>query len=201
MYVVNQTSGASALGVQRVLGFGSYRTAWNWLHKLRRAMVRPGRDGLSGTVEMDEVYIGGERSGKRGRGAAGKALALIAAQVDGSKIGRIGLARVADASAPVLAQATRAAVSPGSQVLTDGVSELRKEQADHMTPRFERAGFFLYAGGAGQLRHQMRGNEIAELPKDRELGAGWRGARFLFHSRLVAGKTSRANSPSHQMMG
>jgi transposase-like protein len=80
-YVVNQKNGASALGVQRVLGFGSYRTAWNWLHKLRRAMVRPGRDGLSGTVEMDEVYIGGERPGKRGRGAAGKALVLVAAQV------------------------------------------------------------------------------------------------------------------------
>lgn len=119
-YVVNQKNGASALGVQRVLGFGSYRTAWNWLHKLRRAMVRPGRDGLSGTVEMDEVYVGGERPGKRGRGAAGKALVLVAAQVDGSKIGRIRLARVTNASAPVLAQATLAAVSPGSQVLTDG---------------------------------------------------------------------------------
>ena len=121
-YVVNQKNGASALGVQRVLGFGSYRTAWNWLHKLRRAMVRPGRDGLSGTVEMDEVYIGGERPGKRGRGAAGKALVLVAAQVDGSKIGRIRLTRVADASAPVLTQATLAAVNSGSQVLTDGWS-------------------------------------------------------------------------------
>lgn len=121
-YVVNQKNGASALGVQRVLGFGSYRTAWNWLHKLRRAMGRPGRDGLSGTVEMDEVYIGGERPGKRGRGATGKALVLVAAQVDGSKIGRIRLMRVADASAPVLAKATLAAVSPGSQVLTDGWS-------------------------------------------------------------------------------
>ena len=119
-YVVNQKSGASALGVQRVLGLGSYRTAWNWLHKLRRAMVRPGRDRLSGMVEVDEVYIGGERPGKRGRGAAGKALVLIAAQVDGNKIGRIRLARVADASAPVLAQAVTAAASPGSQVLTDG---------------------------------------------------------------------------------
>jgi transposase-like protein len=119
-YVVNQKSGASALGVQRVLGLGSYRTAWNWLHKLRRAMVRPGRDRLAGTVEVDEVYIGGERPGKRGRGAAGKALVLIAAQVDGSKIGRIRLARVTDASAPVLAQAVTAAASPGSQVLTDG---------------------------------------------------------------------------------
>ena len=119
-YVVNQKSGASALGVQRVLGLGSYRTAWNWLHKLRRAMVRPGRDRLSGTVEVDEVYIGGERPGKRGRGAAGKALVVIAAQVDGSKIGRIRLARVADASAPVLSHAVTAAASPGSQVLTDG---------------------------------------------------------------------------------
>lgn len=121
-YVVNQKSGASALGVQRVLGLGSYRTAWNWLHKLRRAMVRPGRDRLAGTVEVDEVYIGGERPGKRGRGAAGKALVLIAAQADGSKIGRLRLARVADASAPALSQAVAAAVSAGSQVLTDGWS-------------------------------------------------------------------------------
>ena len=119
-YVVNQKSGASALGVQRVLGLGSYRTAWNWLHKLRRAMVRPGRDRLSGTVEVDEVYLGGERPGKRGRGAAGKVLVLIAAQADGGKIGRIRLARVADASASVLSCAVTAAVSPGSQVLTDG---------------------------------------------------------------------------------
>lgn len=119
-YVVNQKNGASALGVQRVLGLGSYRTAWRWLHKLRRAMVRPGRDRLSGTVEVDEVYIGGERPGKRGRGAVGKALVLIVAQVDRSKIGRIRLARVANATAPVLTQAIAAAVSPGSQVLTDG---------------------------------------------------------------------------------
>lgn len=121
-HVTNQKYGASALGMQRILGLGSYRTAWHWLHKLRRAMVRPGRDRLAGTVEVDEVYIGGERSGKRGRGAAGKALVLIAAQVDGSKIGRIRLARVANASAPVLAPAVTAAVSPGSQVLTDGWS-------------------------------------------------------------------------------
>ena len=70
--VVNQKNGASALGVKRVLGV-SYLTAWRWLHKLRRAMIRPGRDRLGGTVEVDEVYVGGERPGKRGRGAAGKA--------------------------------------------------------------------------------------------------------------------------------
>jgi transposase-like protein len=121
-YVVNQQSGASALGVQRVLGLGSYRTSWRWLHKLRRAMVRPGRDRLAGCIEVDEVYVGGEKAGKRGRGARGKALVLIAAQADGSKIGRLRLAHIAHASAPVLTQAVQAAVSPGSQVLTDGWS-------------------------------------------------------------------------------
>ena len=119
-HVVNQKNGVSALGVQRVLGFGSYRTAWRWLHKLRRAMVRPGRDRLSGAVEVDETYVGGERSGKRGRGAEGKALVFIAAQADGSKIGRIRLGRIANASGPVLVQAVRRCVEPGSQVLTDG---------------------------------------------------------------------------------
>ena len=116
--MVNQKQGASALGVQRVLGV-SYLTAWRWLHKLRRAMVRPGRDRLAGTVELDEVYIGGERPGKRGRGAAGKALVLVAAQADGSRIGRIRLMRVANASQAVLTPAVRGIVEPDSQVLTD----------------------------------------------------------------------------------
>ena len=118
-HVVHQKSGASALGVQRVLGV-SYPTAWRWLHKLRRAMVRRGRDRLAGTVEVDEVYIGGERAGKRGRGAAGKALVLVVAQADGNKIGRIRLARIANASAVVLQSAVEEAVEPSTQVLTDG---------------------------------------------------------------------------------
>lgn len=117
-YVVNQKHGASALGVQRVLGV-SYPTAWRWLHKLRRAMVRPGRDRLTGTVEVDEVYIGGERPGKRGRGAAGKALVLVAAQADGPQIGRVRLGRVANASQAVLTMAVGKMVEPKSQVLTD----------------------------------------------------------------------------------
>lgn len=121
-YVVNQKNGVSALGVQRVLGLGSYRTAWRWLHKLRRAMVRPGRDRLSGTVEVDETYVGGERSGKRGRGAEGKTLVLIAAQVVEAKIGRIRLARIANASGSVLVEAVSRSVEPGSQILTDGWS-------------------------------------------------------------------------------
>lgn len=120
--VTSQKHGATALGVMRVLGLGSYKTAWAWLHKLRRAMVRPGRDGLSGAVEVDEVYVGGEKPGRRGRGAAGKALVLILAQADGARIGRIRLVRVADASAASLTAAVTQSVVPGSQILTDGWS-------------------------------------------------------------------------------
>ena len=57
-WLTSQKNGTSALGLQRVLGLGSYKTAWTWLHKLRRAMVRPGRDRLSGRVEVDETYLG-----------------------------------------------------------------------------------------------------------------------------------------------
>lgn len=118
-HVTSQKYGASALGMQRVLGLGSYHTAWNWLHKLRRAMVRPGRDRLQGIVEVDEIFIGGPRPGKRGRGAAGKVLVLVAAQQAGKSIGRIRLTRVADASAKSLEPAIVAAIEPGSQVRTD----------------------------------------------------------------------------------
>jgi transposase-like protein len=119
-YVTNQKSGVSALGLLRVLGLGSYHTAWNWLHKLRRAMVRPGRDRLTGVVEVDEIFIGGEKSGKRGRGAGGKALVVIAAQEDGKRIGRIRLRRVADAAGESLEPAVWEMVEPGSTVRTDG---------------------------------------------------------------------------------
>lgn len=54
--ITSQKNGISALGLQRVLGLGSYKTAWAMLHKLRRAMVRPGRDQLAGVVEVDEAY-------------------------------------------------------------------------------------------------------------------------------------------------
>ena len=120
-YVTNQKSGVSALGLQRTLGLGSYRTAWRWLHKLRCAMVRPGRERLAGTVEVDEAFLGGPRAGKHGRGAAGKVLVVVAAQADGPRIGRIRLRRVSDASAPQLERAVQEAVEPGSVVHTDGL--------------------------------------------------------------------------------
>lgn len=119
-HVTNQKYGANALGLQRVLGLGSYHTAWTWLHKLRRAMVRPRRDRLSGTVEVDETYIGAEAAGKRGRGAGGKVLVIVAVEVKDSRIGRIRLRQIPDASARSLGDAVKEAVEPGSVVRTDG---------------------------------------------------------------------------------
>lgn len=121
-WITSQKTGASALGLQRVLGLGSYQTAWTWLHKLRRAMVRPGRDRLTGMVEVDETYIGGKKPGKRGRGAEGKSLVLVAAQKDGRRIGRIRLRRIQDASADSLEPSVVEAVEPGAIIQTDGWS-------------------------------------------------------------------------------
>lgn len=119
-YVTSQKNGASALGLQRVLGLGSYQTAWTLLHKLRRAMVRSGRDRLSGRVEVDETFLGGVAEGPRGRGSEGKALVVIAAQEDGKGIGRIRLARIADASAHSLRGFIKQAIEPGTVLHTDG---------------------------------------------------------------------------------
>lgn len=118
--VVSQKNGVSALGLQRVLGLRRYETAWQWLHRLRKAMVRPGRDRLSGVVEVDETYLGGVRSGKRGRGAANKTLVMIAAEDKNNRVGRIRLRRIPDASANSLTLATKESVEPGSVVRTDG---------------------------------------------------------------------------------
>jgi len=119
-WVTNQKNGVSALGLQRVLGLGSYQTAWAWLHKLRRAMVRPGRDRLSGTVEVDETYLGGLEEGVRGRQTESKALIVVAAQEDGRGIGRIRMRRVPGASAESLVPFVEESIEPGSVVHTDG---------------------------------------------------------------------------------
>ncbi len=119
-HLTNQKFGANALGLKNIMGFGSYRTAWTLLHKLRLAMVRPGRDCLSGIVEVDETYIGGRKAGKRGRGSAGKALVVVAAQDIDNKIGRIRMTRVADASSESLQKAVQKMIEPNSTIRTDG---------------------------------------------------------------------------------
>jgi transposase-like protein len=124
-WVTSQKNGTSALGLQRVLGLGSYRTAWTWLHKLRRAMVRPGRDRLTEAVEVDETFVGGVEPGGGKRHVGKKALVVVAAEVRGRATGRIRLRRVADSSADCLLPFVQKAVAPGAVVITDGLQSYR----------------------------------------------------------------------------
>jgi transposase-like protein len=119
-WVTSQKNGVSAMGLQRVLGLKSYKTAWTLLHKLRRAMVRPGRDRLSGRVEVDDAFVGGEEKGVHGRQTEDKAMIAVAAEEDGPGIGRIRMRRIADASADSLMPFFEDSVEPGSVVHTDG---------------------------------------------------------------------------------
>lgn len=125
--VTSQKNGLSALGLQRVLGLGSYRTAWAMLHKLRRAMVRPGRDRLQGVVEVDETYWGGlETGGPTGRLTIRKTIVAVAAQRDGAGIGRIRLACLSDVQRQTLHQFIARNIEPGSTVITDGFNAYRE---------------------------------------------------------------------------
>lgn len=120
-YVVDQKQGVSALGLQKALGLGSYRTAWTWLHKLRRAMVRPGRERFSGTVEVDETLVGGPTPGLPGRSRGAKILVLVAVEDRGKKgIGRIRMRIIPDASNRTIVSALKDMVEPGSTIRTDG---------------------------------------------------------------------------------
>jgi transposase-like protein len=122
-HVVSQKNGVSALGLKRALGFGSYQTAWAWLHKLRRAMVRPGRDMIGGpgvVVEVDETFIGGVKSAAvKGRSPFGKAIVVIAVEAHERGAGRVRLARIPDTKAETLLDFIFANVKPGSVISTD----------------------------------------------------------------------------------
>jgi transposase-like protein len=122
-YVTGQKYGASALSLKRILGLGSYETAWTLLHKLRRAMVRPGRDRLAGTVEVDETYVGGEERGVRGRETETQAIVAIALEIHDPKgFGRVRLQQIADVSSTSLTPFVCDTVRPGAVVRTDGWS-------------------------------------------------------------------------------
>ena len=154
-WMTTQKNGASALGLQRVLGLKQYQTAWTWLHKLRSAMVRPGRDLLRGRVEVDESYLGGLEEGLRGRLTETKALIAVAAQEEGRGIGRIRLRYIPDASGESLHAFIQESITPGSIVHTDGwrgysgleakgyvhqvtVLKRKKEPASDLLPRVHR---------------------------------------------------------------
>ncbi len=119
-WMTGQKRRLSALGLQRLLGFGSYRTAWLWLQKLKRTLVLPDWDRLGGQVEVDEMHMGSLEAGGGRRQLESKALVAIAAQIDGKGIGRIRLRRIPSASPSQLIAFVKHSVEPGSIVITDG---------------------------------------------------------------------------------
>jgi transposase-like protein len=123
-HVTSQKTGASAVSLQQALGLGSYLTAWTWLHKLRRAMVRPGRDRLQGTVEVDETIVGGEKE-TIGRDLGHKSLVAVAAEKQGAAIGRIRLAVLPQGTREALYHFIEQSIEPGSLVHTDGFPAYR----------------------------------------------------------------------------
>jgi transposase-like protein len=123
-YVTSQKNGASAASLQQILGLRSYETAWTWLHKLRRAMIRPGREQLQGVVEVDETYVGGEDP-KDGSWLEQKSIVVIAAEEDGTGIGRIRMATVPKRTRKCLHRFIQETIAVDSVVHTDGFHAYR----------------------------------------------------------------------------
>ena len=122
-YMTSSKNGVAAKTLHRLLGFGSYQTVWAMLHRYRNAMIRPGRDRLSGDVEVDETMIGGVKPGKRGRGAAGKVLVAVAAErIQPKGFGRCRLVVIPNAESKTLRTFLSDHIEPGSVLLTDGLS-------------------------------------------------------------------------------
>lgn len=151
-WVVAQKTGASAYNLKDFMGFGSYETAWVWLHKLRRAMVRPERDKLVGSVEVDETYIGGKEigKGKQGRGAETKILVVVAAECKGKQIGRVRFSCISEASGDNLLHFIEDNIEPGSTIITDGwkgYSSLSQSEKYKHEPRI--------ISGSGKEAHEL----------------------------------------------
>jgi len=174
-YITNQKNGVSALGLKRVLGFGSYQTAWSMLHRLRRAMVRPDRDLLCGTVEVDEVFFGGPSRGtKAGRERVIQledpnlhAIVAVAVEIHHPRgFGRLRLRQVNDKSEKSLLPFICEEIQTGSTVRTDGSAAYRS---------VEKNGYkhhqIVHLGSEEQPHKTMPGvNRVASLLKRWLLG-------------------------------
>lgn len=119
-YIIVQKNGVSALSVQSVLGFTRYDTVWTWLHKFRKIMVLPQRDKLVGRVEVDETFIGGVKKGKRGRGAEGKTIVIVAIEIVNEHTGRVRMAVIEHADRLCINEFIKNNIEENSTIITDG---------------------------------------------------------------------------------
>lgn len=125
-FVTSQKNGVSAAGLQQALGFKSYETAWAWLHKLRRAMVRPDRELLTGHVEVDETFIGGVSHGTDGAGSDKSPVMVAVERIGPHKLGRVRLGVATAPGSRQLVDFAASTIEKGSVIHTDGARVLRK---------------------------------------------------------------------------
>jgi transposase-like protein/Zn ribbon nucleic-acid-binding protein len=156
-WVAAQKTGVSASNFKDFMGFGSYETAWAWLHKLRRTMIRPGRELLSGEVEVDETFIGGKETGekedgtnKTGRGSSEKSLVVVATECHGKQIGRVRFKCIDSASGNNLVKFIEDNIEHGSTVITDGWKGY-----DSLANKSEYKHVRKPVSGSGQEAHEL----------------------------------------------
>jgi transposase-like protein len=182
-FICAQKNGVSAMGLHRILGFGSYQTAWAWMHKLRRAMVRPDRDLLGGpgvVVEMDCTFIGGRSQGKSGPRDLNKEEVVIAVERRQPRgLGRTRLASIDSRQRKAeIFDFAKANLAPDSLLYTDGdklYQNLDREldithealvlyhaddRPDHLLPGVHRVASLLKRWLAGTLHN---GTSTAQL--------------------------------------
>jgi Zn ribbon nucleic-acid-binding protein/transposase-like protein len=107
--ISTRRTGISAKDLQRIMGFGSYKTAWSWLHKLRAAMVRSMSEPLGPFVQMDEALVGG-------KGGPHKELVLVAFEANG----RVRLAHADNNDKDTLKRFADGQIATDAHVVTDG---------------------------------------------------------------------------------
>ena len=119
-FVTSQKNGVSAKGLQDVVGFASYETAWAWLHKLRRAMVRPDRELLEGVVELDQSFLGGKSRGRQGASSAKAPITIAVERLPSGRLGRVRLDLAGLPGGMDMIEFAREVVAPGAAIHTDG---------------------------------------------------------------------------------
>jgi hypothetical protein len=164
-FVTSNKNGISALGLQQQLGLGSYETAWAWMHKFRRAMVRPDRDRLHGVVEVDETFVGGRSAGNKGASTEKVVVQVAVERVGKHQLGRVRFA-LADAPGTLsLVEFAAETVLPGSHIKTDGARMLRRLADRGYTHEY--VSTYSSPDGAGDLPGVHR---VASLLKRRIAG-------------------------------
>ena len=118
--ISTRRTGISAKDLQRIMGFGSYKTAWSWLHKLRAAMVHSDSEPLGPFVQIDEALVGG-------KGGPYKELVLVAAEANG----RVRLAHVENNDEGTLKRFADGQITADAHVVTDGLASYNENSLEN----------------------------------------------------------------------